>query len=368
MPESEGHTPQESPFVVRGRSDASPVGRAAHQFLRYKSAKPLTSDASRLVAYIINRWVKSSFSVTQFRKRRRFDLTYSQKDVQKAVHLDFEQLVAHVQETRSFRPREFDLPMLESEWLDASLAIAKPDAPIARADCSEFMKLALATPFGDTFPLAPCIDREGAAYASFQAPIQENIVTLHHRLVSTSHEAPSLSNRWRNDLRMLLNECVSAVDITLHQLYFMAQYRGAEFGWRFEPLTLGKREGARLKDKLSWIGKITGRPLDDAKDELAAFTRLKAVRNHFNHFDPPCVAYTIEDLTGWLNHVPLIGRLLWKIRDKLDAQLSTGIVEIVALPLVEFVPMNPDWPRIPQPDDAGYASTVWPTSDDPSRA
>lgn len=84
------------------------------------------------------------------------------------------------------------------------------------------------------------------------------------------------------------------------------------------------------------------------------------VRNHFNHFDPPCIAYTVEDVVGWLNDVPRIGMLLWKIRAKLRSQLNPTIIEIITLPEVMFVPRNPTLPRVPQPRDVGYASTIWP--------
>src|SRR5262249_50769929 len=145
-----------------------------------------------------------------------------------------------------------------------------------------------------------------------------------------------------------------------HQLYFMAQYRGRDRGWRFDPDKLGPRHGQRLKDKLAWIGQITGRPLDNAAEELKAFHRLRTVRNHFNHFDPPCVAYTVEDVVGWLNDVPMVGRLAWKIREKANAQLSTHLVEVIALPRAEFVPRDPSLPRVPQPQGVGYGSVVWP--------
>jgi hypothetical protein len=165
---------------------------------------------------------------------------------------------------------------------------------------------------------------------------------------------------WLNNLRMLLNESVSLVDITLHQLYFMAKYRGAERGWRYDETELGGRCGMRLSDKISWIGKITGRPLDDARDEWAGFVQLKAVRNHFSHFDPPCVAYTVEDICTWLNLISTVAALLWKIRAKLHAQLSRQLIEVLLLPRVEFVPLDPSAPRVPQPRDCGYGSVVWP--------
>lgn len=202
----------------------------SHQFIRYADEQLLTAEASQIVAYVLNRWLRTDFGVSMHRRRSPIEWTFSSKGQPRKVLIRFEQLVDHVRATRSFRTEEFELPPLESDWLDYSLGMAKPDAPIATADYSEFAKIALPLPFGPGFTLEPCIDREGAMYASFQVPIQQNIVTLHQRLVSNSHLATSLDNAWRNDLRMLINESVSLIDITLHQLYFMAQHRGQERG------------------------------------------------------------------------------------------------------------------------------------------
>jgi len=72
--------------------------------------------------------------------------------------------------------------------------------------------------------------------------------------------------------------------------------------------------------------------LDDAQDESASLTVIKDVRNHWNHFDPRCHAFSIEDVVEWLNKVSDIGRLQWKIRRKMGAFLSRGIVERITLP------------------------------------
>lgn len=330
----------------------------SHRFIRYADEKLPRSEASSIVAYLLNQWTGTRLSPSQ---HRRTDPKLVTSADGSTVRVSFDDLVDHVRATRSFKASEFGLPSPESDWLDYSVEIAKPDAPIATEDYSAFAKFALALPFGERFPLHPTIDREGAAYATFQLPIQQNICALHRRLVDASHHATRLGQGdWRNDLRMLVNESISLIDITLHQLYFMAQYRGREKGWNFDSNDLGPRHGQRLKEKLGWINKITRRPLDNAGVELEAFHRLRVVRNHFNHFDPPCVAYTVEDIVAWLNDIPAIGRLAWKIREKADTQLSAHLIEIIALPRAEFVPRRADVPRVPQPNDVGYASVVWP--------
>jgi hypothetical protein len=214
-------------------------------------------------------------------------------------------------------------------------------------------------PFGGAFPIAPTLDREGSVYLSLQAPLMENVVKLYAQLVAHSDQAPGLDMVWLNSFRMLLNDCVSLVDVTLHQLYFMAQNRGAEFGWDFDPQKLGERHGMRVKDKLAWIGKITKRPLGDAQNEVRSFIVLKDLRNHLTHFDPPCFAYTMEDAVGWLNRVADVGRLLWKMRHKMNAQLTPLLIQVILLQPVMFVPSDPSAPRVPQPAGVGYGSTTW---------
>ena len=145
---------------------------------------------------------------------------------------------------------------------------------------------------------------------------------------------------------------------TLHQLYFAAQYQ-PRANWRFDPDKLGRRHGIRISDKLHWIGSITGRPLDDARDEVDSFNVLRGIRNHFNHFDPPCVVISIDDAADWLNRVPTIGHLLWKIRAKLEAHLTPELVEIMLLPIVKVNPKISQLARPKQGIDAGYRSSTW---------
>ena len=80
------------------------------------------------------------------------------------------------------------------------------------------------------------------------------IVRLHKTLIDNCAMAIDLDGMsWFHDLRMLLNECVSIVDITLHQLYFKAEYGPRPAGWTFDPDKLGLRHGVRLTEKLKWI-------------------------------------------------------------------------------------------------------------------
>jgi len=88
--------------------------------------------------------------------------------------------------------------------------------------------------------------------------------------------------------------------------------------------------------------------------------KLKDIRNHLSHFDPPCVAFTMADVAGWLNLVSDVGRFIWKMRMRMEAPLSKGIVEMITLPLVKFMPQDPSDLRLPQESDVGYISSTWP--------
>ncbi len=324
-----------------------------HNFLEHDSKKPLTSNVNQMAAYILNRYSGNNLSVSKYRKSGK--LRISHKNDLEEWQVRFDDIVGHISETRSFNAETFHFPPLYCDWLD--LPEIRHDIPRMK-DASGTLRFQTPLPFPN-FPLVPTLDCEGMIFVSFQSPMQKNILRLHRVLVEESHRIMGHQVlEWVNDMRMLLNECISLVDVTLHQLYFAAQYK-PKANWRFDPDKLGQRHGIRISDKLHWIGLITGTPLDNARDEVDSFNVLRGIRNHFNHFDPPCVAISIDDAADWLNRVPTIGHLLWKIRAKLEAHLSRELVEIMLLPIVKVNPRNPQLPRSKQASDAGYRSSTW---------
>lgn len=342
----------DNPLVVRGSTE--PLDRS-YRFIRFSATEPVATETNRIAAYVLNLVGGTNHSIQKLKKlgNAQFQWRRGNEIVQGVTSLD--SLSKHMRSTRSWDP---SFPRIECPWLDGLSAIAKPDAPIATLTGDFYAPFELKLPLGDAFPLRPCIDREGVAYASLQAPLLQNILRLYRRVVTDSHGAVALDGEWLNDLRMLLNDCVSIVDVTLHQLYFAAQFRGGELGFHFDAAALGPRHGVRLKDKLHWVTKITGRTLE-AHTEVASFKVLKDLRNHLTHFDPPCLAYTVEDVVGWLNRVPAVGRLLWRIRDRAGAQLNPALIECVLLPPVEFCPRHPGR-RVRQGPGIGYDSVTWP--------
>ncbi|MFH2108556.1 MAG: hypothetical protein ABII93_07805 [Chrysiogenia bacterium] len=329
-----------------------------HHFLALRKEKPFVVETNRLAAYIINALLGKNYSIFKWRKLKEINIEWrtNVKKFQGTITLD--KLSEHLQSKRQLLETELTLPKIECEWLDGFVSFSKPDGPIATINYDQFARFTVPMDLGHRFPLNPCIDREGVVYRTLQTPLQQNIIGLYYKLVENSHLAIGLDFNWLNDFRMLLNDCVAVIDVTLYQLYFKAQFGDYPNLFKFDEEVLGSRFGRRLKDKLNWIGKITGRPLDNAFNEVSSFTVLKNLRNHLSHFDPPCFAYTMEDVASWLNRVSDVGRLLWRIREKIQVQLNSSIISIILLPPVDFVPKN-QHPRVPQPKDVGYGSTDW---------
>jgi hypothetical protein len=156
----------------------------------------------------------------------------------------------------------------------------------------------------------------------------------------------------------MISNCISLVDITLNQFYIKAEYDPLP-GWQFDKKLVGERVNRRLTDKLHWIKQIAGVSPDDIGDELQALNVLKALRNHTQHFDPPCFGFTLEEAVIWLNLIPMIGSLLFKIRNLIGTDFNGQIVEMMLLPKVEFHgSVLFDRKRLPH-DQTGYVTTRW---------
>jgi hypothetical protein len=338
------------------------ITTVSHKFIQRLPAKPLIAEVNRIVADIFNYYGNQNLSVNRYKKQKYLEVNWlDDKKQNHQANVRFDDIASYVQNHRTFDADVFGLPNISANWLDGSIALAKPDGPILASDGTRHLHFKTPLPFGKDFPVSPSLDREGVVFSLFQNAIQQNIVRLHSRVIDECDKAFELNDlSWLHDLRMLLNDCVTIVDITLHQLYLIAKYGPRPAGWFFDEERLGRRHSIKLMDKFKWIGRITGKPLDDAENEKRTFQFIKNIRNHLNHFDPPCFAFTMEDIAKWLNRIPDIGRLLRKIRLKLDVPLTSGIVKIITLPLVEFVPQNPAAPRLPQANDVGYASCIWP--------
>ena len=182
-------------------------------------------------------------------------------------------------ESGRFSHDAFDLYTLQCEWLDASISMGSNFHMVDKN--GETLKFQTPTTLGADFPLIPRLDREGFLFSSLQLLLQNKILSSRRRLVTNS--ATLAADEWLDGLRSFASDCVALVDITLHQLYFKAQYAPRP-GWKFDPLKLGQRHGQKLSEKLRWVYQITGNFLN-IRDEEVGFNRLRSLRNHLQHFD-----------------------------------------------------------------------------------
>jgi hypothetical protein len=320
-----------------------------------------TQKMRAIAAYILNRYTNQELSVSRWRKTPATTGVWHDGKSQRQARIDFPGLVRRLHEQRCVDASSFPLPQLMSELFDSSVDVGVPQSIVGSDGGTVMFHLPMA--MGTAFPLVPQIDREGIAVADMQAHVEGNIVSLFKALLASSYEAPQPRSGWLTSFRMLTSECVTAVDMMLHKIYLLAEYRGAELGWRFDRAAMGTRHGTRLADKFHWISIVSGKAFSLGSEAQRAFATLKKLRNHLAHFDPPCFAATLEELCGWLNLVPQIGEILWSIRRHLGQQLNETTVEILLLPCLQFIPIKMFDRDVPAPTEAiGYATASWPSA------
>ena len=80
------------------------------------------------------------------------------------------------------------------------------------------------------------------------------------------------------------------------------------------------------------------------------------------HFDPPSIVITIEEVAIWLNQIIDIGIILIKLRNAMNAKISSSLLNFILQQEVEFKPRNT--PRQRQAvginPNEDYASSIWP--------
>jgi hypothetical protein len=255
-----------------------------------------------------------------------------------------------------FDYKRLNLNPPECPWLDSSI-VASPKFHVAGSTDSGPLVLAVTVPLGSSFPLSPRVDREGTAVSSFQRIILKRIYDLRAQLVDTSDAFDT--DEWLQCLRALVTEAVSLVDCTLHQLYFKAEFDPLPAWGQPDISKLGSRNSVRVADKLNWVSKITKNQIN-AKDELPGFHRIRELRNHLQHFDPPCFAFTLEDAAGWANDVLDCVCVGWAIRRAARVIPSTEMIRLLLDTPVVFAPADHSRPRSPQGANMGYSSTRWP--------
>jgi hypothetical protein len=210
--------------------------------------------------------------------------------------------------------------------------------------------------YGERYPIVPKLIREGHSFTTLQPQLLYHINLSRNELILRSELA--LTDKWVFDLRTLINDTISIVEITLNQLYIKAEYDPLP-SWTFDLNKLGSRYGRRFEDKLGWIYKITGNQLE-AESFLPSCDNLRKLRNHMMHFDPPSLVITIEEATKWLNQIIDVGWLLIKIRQAIEAEISIHLINFILQKEAIFNPEKYFKNRLPLGiGNADYKSCTW---------
>ncbi|MBI9010554.1 MAG: hypothetical protein JEZ05_11075 [Tenericutes bacterium] len=330
-----------------------------HKYLFYEENKKMRVAVRYVAKEILNDYLQSDKSITQLKKMKMFKINcYEQSGDKrkewKSENISYDLILENIENNNTFKFEEFKAVELKCRWLDGNIDISLPQFFIDPN--GQTVKLNLNMPFGEKFPIHPTIDREGCMYNSFQNALAKRILYNHKKLVDESYDF--LTSDWLYDLITLISNSVSLVDITLNQLYIKAEYDPLP-NWKFDKERLGERHNRRLTDKIKWVSQITGNNLYDIEKELKSLKEIKDLRNHTQHFDPPCFGYSLEDVAKWLNMISDIGMLVHKIRKRLKSVTNIYIYEIILLPKV-LINGNVlfDRNRVPQ-ENTGYDSTRW---------
>jgi hypothetical protein len=333
----------------------------SHFYLKFDKA-PLSGVNTDMSFVLVDFFLKS---IGQSRKswkkdNKTYKITwdnYYTNLIEESKPVNYKILAKHLRENFAYLPKTLNLPDLECLWLDKSVDIS---INFHKFDKGSNTALSVndGTPqlqFGDKYPIKPSLDREGHFFTSFHPQLIKRIIKNRNELVENSDKA--LHYDWVLDLRTIINDTISLVDITLNQFYIKAEYL-PEIGWNFNKEIVGERISRRLDDKFKWIRQITGKSFD-YEPERESLKRLKEIRNHLNHFDPPSLVITIEEVANWLNDLIVIGLLLVRIRNTVGVPVSTDLINYVLQKKVVFNPEEAFKKRLPLSSERGYYSSVW---------
>ncbi|MNJ86026.1 hypothetical protein D3C87_35080 [compost metagenome] len=256
-----------------------------------------------------------------------------------------------------YDPKDLNLPPLECLWLDKSVDLSinfhkfdpgKKNAVTMKDGTPKLQ-------FGEDYPITPSLDREGQFFTTLHPQLIKRLIRDRTNLIKNSDLA--LDNDWILDLRTLVNDSISLVDITLNSFYIKAEFSPKE-NWSFDKSIIGKRIGRRLFDKIKWVKLITGENLN-IESEKQSLIRLKNFRNHLNHFDPPSLAISIEEAVELLNDVLQVGVILKKMRDCFGELVSTDLMNLLLQKKALFNPLPDFAKRLPINNEHGYQSSTW---------
>jgi hypothetical protein len=258
----------------------------------------------------------------------------------------------------NFDNKKFILPPIECFWMDKSIDLSI-NCHSFEEGSKEALTIVDGTPqqqYGEKYPIKPQLDREGHIFTTFQPQLIKRIIKQRKSIIENSEKA--LHPDWILDLRSLINDSISLLDITLNQLYNKAEF-SPEIGWTFDKTILGEKNNRRIKDKLKWIRQISGNQFEIEK-EFINLNRIRKLRNHLNHFDPPTLVISLEEAAVWLNDILYVAMIMVKIRKALNVPLSNPLIDLIVQREVIFNPEKAFINRLPlEKGKYGYSSSIW---------
>jgi hypothetical protein len=287
--------------------------------------------------------------------------THPKLGQQSSGQINYLRIADQLRTKGQFIPSEFNLPDMECYWLDKSVDVSINFHKFDKGS-KEALSIADGTPaqqFGESYPIKPKLDREGHFFTTFQPQLINRIIRNRTALIENSDTA--LHYDWVLDLRTLINDTISLLEITLNQIYIKAEFDPLD-GWTFDKTIVGEKHGRRMNDKLKWIRQICGNNLD-IESEKNSLENLRELRNHFNHFDPPSLVITIEEATEWVNQIIDIGVILIKIRKAMNLTMFTPLINFILQKEAIFNPEPAFIERLKlNSKQSGYHSSTWDNS------
>ncbi len=337
-----------------------------HKYLKF-SDNPKAGSTSYVGFYLVDKFLSPKLRQSRKkwksdRKEYIIDWHFDGGGQEESKPLSYLLFTKYIRENGKFDTRNFNLPSASCFWMDGLFSIGMD---YHRLDTSpDGLMMIDSTPqeqFGENYPIEPSIDREGVIYSSFNNNLYERIIAERIKLVETSDEF-SLDGKWVFELRGVIGDVISLVEITLNQFYIKAQYDPLD-GWYFDKDIVGEKHGRRFNDKLKWVYQITGNHINVEK-YIENFNFLRKLRNHFTHFDPPSLAITIEEMALWLNYVVEAGYILIQLRKAMGAEISERELNFILQKEIEFVPKKEYTKRLPlYHRNTNYKSTEWKESE-----
>jgi hypothetical protein len=272
----------------------------------------------------------------------------------RSIDFNYRSIVNYIKVNGYFNPEHFNVPYLEEDWLDDTHTVSYSEN-ITPGGYKLNVYHSLNGYFGGKFPLNPFLNSQGMIVENFLNILLDRIIKNRIKLVENSSNF--FSNEWIMDFKDIVNDCISSVDVMLNIIYIKAEYDPLP-KWKFDKAKLGDRFGRKMNDKIKWVYAISGNLLN-IEAEKKSFDYLREMRNHLSHFDPPCFAITIIDAVNVLNKIIDIGKLHIKIRQTLEVQVSTFLLNFVLQPEVIHNPDPAFINNIRRNVRDGYYTSTW---------